>query len=151
MSDLLDIVDEDGEQTGKASGTVRRAMIALEDADLERVVEIEFNGGEYTVRLAMRGGALIPGLLRASPYRIVHYGFVCAEEMPGISQFGMPESHSFRLYEIRIVAAFVDALNLDWKWEPPDEPVMLPTSIPIPNIEEARGILTRARIPIHPL
>lgn len=126
-------------------------MIAIEDADLERIVELVHDSGEYTGRLSVRGGLLIPGLLRASPYRIIQYGFVLAEEMPNISQFGIPEQPSFRLYEVRTIAAFVKALRLSRDWQPEESEESTPAEIPVPRIDEAREILVSAGIPVNGL
>ena len=126
-------------------------MIAIEDADLERIVEIVPEAGEYTGRLSVRGGLLIPGLLRASPYRIIQYGFVLAEEMPNISQFGIPEQPSFRLYEVRTIAAFVKALHLSRDWNPGESEEVIQSEIPVPRLDEAREILGSAGIPVNGL
>ena len=127
-------------------------MKELEKIDLAEVRDISREGGTYSARLALRDGSLLEGKIIADRYRMVTYGFVWAEEMPEMVHLGEKVGpDGFRMYDIRVIAAFVKALGLSGDWEPDgNQPPELDT-IQIPDEQEARTILKRSGVPVKAL
>ena len=125
-------------------------MRNFEELDIANIVGIRKENGSYFARIELRDGKALPGQIIANPYRIVEYGFVSAEGMPGFSHLGEIVPPDFQLYDVRIIAAFVRALSLTSDWAA-SETSMSATTLPIPDIGTARAILSKAKIPVHPI
>ncbi len=127
-------------------------MKELEKLDL---AEIRIDGQEeceYSARIALRDGTELPGRIIAGEYRIVNYGFVWAADMPEMVHLGEKvRPDGFRMYDVRVIAAFVKALGLSGDWDPDGKPLPDLKTIQIPQLQEAREILRLARIPVHAL
>lgn len=127
-------------------------MMELEKLDLAEIRDISHEGGTYFARLALRDESLLEGRIIADGYRMVTYGFVWAEEMPEMVHLGEKVGPSgFRMYDLRVIAAFVQALGLSGDWDPDGNPPPDLDSIRIPGIEEARTILKNAGVPLKAL
>ncbi len=125
-------------------------MMELDELDIAEIRIESRDGGEYSARIALRDGTELPGHIFAGKYRIVNYGFVYAEGMPEMSHLGEEVGPAgFRMYDIRVIAAFVKALSLTKDWEPDGNPLPdIGQTIKAPGVQEARGILAKAGIPV---